>query len=288
MDFGVASESNLAMTRGGAQQAGPAVLGPALFEQMGEPALVAALNARGGAMRGEVLALRADLGATHAAVSGAFVQAQEAVHDLVTTFRIEVVAMRQTTMYEAQQSLARLEQVVEEARARFGEQDARFASGLGELAQRLQAADAWAQAEPPRVAAIVHAVPAPPWLSAPPPVHRTPPPAAQPAAADSPGHLVLGPALAASPAWDPWAAGRAAQGPAPPDAWAAGQAAQAAPVPPAAPRQQVDIATPGGLGGGGGGCWRCQWWCWRWWAGRNRTNAAGGRSSQHPAAPGRE
>ena len=42
---------------------------------MGEPALVAALNAWGGAMHGEVLALRADLGATQAAVAGAFAQA---------------------------------------------------------------------------------------------------------------------------------------------------------------------------------------------------------------------
>ena len=81
-------------------------------------------------MHGEVLALRADLGATHAAVSGAFVQAQEAVGELVAAFRVEVAAMRQTTMWEAQQSLARLELVVEQARAKFDTQD----SGLGELA----------------------------------------------------------------------------------------------------------------------------------------------------------
>ncbi len=175
MDFAGGSAATLAMTGGATQQGEPAVLGPALHVDMGEPALVAALNAWGSGMHREVLALRADLSATQVSVSGAFVQAQEAVRELVAAFRIEVLAMRQTTMYEAQQSLTRLEQVVEEARARFGEQDARFASGLGELAQRLQAADAWAQAEPARVAAIVHAAPAPPWLSAPPrlaPIHN--------------------------------------------------------------------------------------------------------------------
>ena len=114
-------------TRGG----GPAVLGPALWDDMDEPALVAALNAWGAGMHREVLALRSDLGATQAAVSGAFVQAEAAVRELVDAFRVEVVAMRQTTMLEAQASLARLEHVVEEARARFSEQDARFTAGLG-------------------------------------------------------------------------------------------------------------------------------------------------------------
>ena len=134
MDFAGGSAATLAMTGGATQQGEPAVLGPALHVDMGEPALVAALNAWGSGMHREVLALRADVGATQVSVSGAFVQAQEAVLELVTAFRIEVVAMRQTTMYEAQQSLSRLEQVVDEARARFGEQDVRFASGLGELA----------------------------------------------------------------------------------------------------------------------------------------------------------
>ncbi len=121
-------------------------------------------------------------------------RAQEAVGELVAAFRVEVVAMRQQSAYEAQQSLARLVQVVDEARARFGEQDTRFPSNLGELAQRLQAADAWAQAEPARIAAIIRAAPA-----APAPV--TPPArAAQPAAEDSPGLLAVGPALLGSPA----------------------------------------------------------------------------------------
>jgi hypothetical protein len=257
MDFGVASASNLPMTSGGAQQpGGPVVLGPDLWEDMGEAAFVDQLNAWGSSMHREVLALRTDLSATQVGVSGAFVQAQEAVRELVAQFRIEVLAMRQTTMYEAQQSLSRLEQVVEEARARFGEQDARFSSGLGEIAQRLQDADAWAQAEPARVAAIVHAA-----------APVTPPQrAAQPLGADSPGRLVMGPALAASPAyaplnaWAAYAAGRSSSGPVPPDAWAAAAAAAT----PGGPQQQqaqqqqqmrpqrFEMDTPGYAGGGGG------------------------------------
>ena len=162
LEFGVASASNLPMSYAGAttQPGGPAVLGPDLWEDMGEVAFIENLNAWGSGLHREVLTLRADLSATQAGVSGAFGQAQEAVRDLVTAFRIEVVAMRQATMHEAAQSLANLEHVVEEARARFGEQDARFTSGLVELAQRLQAADTWAQAEPSRPAALIRARPA--------------------------------------------------------------------------------------------------------------------------------
>ncbi len=173
---------------------------------MGEAALVAALNAWGGAMHGEVLALRADLGATQVAVSSAFVQAQDAVSELVAAFRVEVVAMRQAAAWEAQQSLARLQHVVEEARVKFDLQDARFTSGLVELAQRLQAADAWAQAEPARIAAAV-GVPVPGWMT---------PPRAGVGRMGSPGHA----APPAGAGWDAYVAGRAAEGPAPPDAWA--------------------------------------------------------------------
>ncbi len=95
-------------------------MGPDLWEDMGEQAFVEALNAWGSGMHREVLALRADLSSTQAGVSGAFGQAQEAVRDLVAAFRIEVLAMRQTTMLEAQASLVRLEHVVKEAHARFG------------------------------------------------------------------------------------------------------------------------------------------------------------------------
>ena len=168
---------------GETQPLGQAVFGPCLHEQMGGEALVAALNAWGSARDREALALRADLAATQAGVAAAFEQAQACVSatllGIIEAFRAEAETMRQHAGREAQQSLARLEQVVAEARARFGEQDGRFAAGLGELAQRLQVVDAWAQAEPARVAAIVHAAPVPPWLSA--PVPLTPPRAHRPA-----------------------------------------------------------------------------------------------------------
>jgi hypothetical protein len=143
---------------------------------MGPQQTVDALNAWGSARDRESQQLRADLTSTQREVSSAFVQAQGAVQELVGAFRMEVAAMRQTTMWEAQQSLERLEQVVSDARARFGEQDARFTADLGGLAQRLQAADAWAQQEPARVAALVQAAPAP----------RTPPNAQRPGAEGSP------------------------------------------------------------------------------------------------------
>jgi hypothetical protein len=161
-----ASASSSLVPAGGTQTRGPAggtqpALGPCLYEHMGEPAFIAALNAWGSARDREALELRADLSATQVGVSGAFEQAQETVLGIVAAFRNEVVTMRQQTHHEAQQSIARLEQVVAEARAKFGEQDIRFTTGLVELSQRLQAADTWAQAEPARIAAIVQSVPAP-------------------------------------------------------------------------------------------------------------------------------
>ncbi len=73
-------------------------MGPALFEDMGETAFVAALNAWGGAMHGEVPALRADLGATQAAVSGALAQAQDAVGEPVAAFRAAAVSYTPLTL----------------------------------------------------------------------------------------------------------------------------------------------------------------------------------------------
>ena len=84
----------LAMMGGGAPQGGPAVLGPDIWEDMGEPNFVATLNEWGSGIHREVVALRADLTAAQAGMSGAFMQAQEAVRELVAAFRIEVVAMR--------------------------------------------------------------------------------------------------------------------------------------------------------------------------------------------------
>ena len=77
MDFDVASASNLPMTEafGSTQPGGHAVLGPDLWEDMGEVAFIEALNTWGSSMHREVLTLRADLSATQAGVSGAFDQA---------------------------------------------------------------------------------------------------------------------------------------------------------------------------------------------------------------------
>ncbi len=212
-----------------------------------------------------MLTLRADLTDTQVGVSGASGQAQEALLVIVASFRTEAETMRQQTSFEAQQSVARLEQVVAQARAKFDEQDSRFTAGLQELGQRLQAADAWAQAEPARLAAAVQSAP-PPWLSA--PLPATPPGERSDM---SPGRLGLGPALPNSPGWgarqqqlgplgglgpmgglglpptqhqqrppqqDPWA-----------QFLATGGAAQDTP---AAPRH-YDIASPSGFVGGKGG-----------------------------------
>jgi hypothetical protein len=253
MASAAASASSLAAT-GATRPEGQAVFGPCLFDEMSEPQLVAALNAWGSARDRESQQLRADLTATQLGVSGAFGQAQAAVQELVAAFRVEVATMRQTTLYEAEQSLARLEHVVSEARTRFGEQDARFAAGLGALDQRLQAADVWAQAEPARVAALL--VSAAPAQTTQAPGWTTPPTAGQQPDATSPGRLVVGPALATSPAWAAYAAGRSAQGAEPPDAWAPGLGVPR--LPGLAPQQAAapphfSMATPPGFGGFGGG-----------------------------------
>ncbi len=78
----------LAMIGGGAPQGGPPVLGPDLWEDMGEPNFVATLNEWGSGIHREVVALRADLVATQAGLSGAFVQAQDAIPHLVAPFRL--------------------------------------------------------------------------------------------------------------------------------------------------------------------------------------------------------
>ncbi len=56
-------------------QGGPAVLGPALYESIGEAALIGTLNAWGAGMHRPVPALRPDLSAMQAEVSGPLVHA---------------------------------------------------------------------------------------------------------------------------------------------------------------------------------------------------------------------
>ncbi len=231
-----ASDSSLVLPTG------QTFLGPGLTVGMGEASMVPCLNAWGAARDSELLDLKANLSATQVGVSSAsFDQAKETLLAIVTDFRAEAGTMRQQGQYEAAQSVARLELVVGEARAKFDVQDVRFADGLSELAQRFQAVDAWAQAEPARVAAIVQAAPAPPWLPTSPggttyfplqpdmrPAPASPPPRAQ--QPQDPWATFQSPA--AAPALDPWATGHAAQ---------------AAQEPPGGPRH-FEMGTPGGKG----------------------------------------
>ncbi len=126
-----ASESSL-VPAGGTQTFSQ--MGPGLTEGMGEASLVARLNAWGAARDSETLDLKANLSATQVGVSSAFDQAKETLLAIVTNFRAEAEATRQQGQYEAAQSVARLEQVVTEARTRFDAQDGRFSDGLNELA----------------------------------------------------------------------------------------------------------------------------------------------------------
>ena len=156
LDTAAASASSLAFY-GGTQTF--TTMGPGLVEGMGGAATVAALNSWGATRDRELVQLKADLGATRIVVSTAFDQAKAALFVIVNDFRLEAGTMRHDSQIEAAQSLSRLEQVVGEARAKFDTQDMRVSDGLRELALRLQAVDAWAQAEPARVAAILQAPP---------------------------------------------------------------------------------------------------------------------------------
>ncbi len=260
-----ASASGLAVFAAGrAQTIGQ--VGPCLTVGMGEAATVASLNAWGAARdseliqlrlvvaahAGELAQLRGDLGTTQTVVASAFEQAKAQLQAIVDSFRVEAAKLRYDGEVSAAQALSNLEQVVGEARARFDAQDALVAQGLGELAQRLQRVDAWAQAEPARVAALVQAAPAQQrWRRSPggttlqqepPPVPSTPPRASDGAWA----------AYQASPP-DPWAAAAAAArtGPPVPGTWAAAAAAaDASQTQPGGPRHH-EMNTPGYTGGGG-------------------------------------
>ncbi len=146
-------------------------VGPCLSVGMGEAATVASLNAWGAARdaeliqlrlvvaahAGELGQLRGDVGLTQTVVASAFEQAQAQLQSIVANFRVEAAKLRYDDEVAAAQALSNLEQVVVGARSRFDAQDALVAQGLSELAQRLQAVDTWAQAEPTRVAAMVQA-----------------------------------------------------------------------------------------------------------------------------------
>ncbi len=259
LDTAAASASGLPAVQpaGGAQTF--STMGPGLVEGMGEAATVAALNSWGAARDRELVQLRPRCDPDRCRLSLRAGQGGTAGHSRRLPHRGGDDAAACAARGDAVG--ARLELVVAEARARFDAQDGRFTEGLSEPVRRQQAVETWARAEPIRVAAIVQAAPAPPWVPTSPggtPLTFYPSPGTQAAPTTPPPRAATAPAWDASPqapgatpAWDAWAAGRGAQAAAPPDAWAAGLAAQAAPWPPAAPRQ-FDMGTPGGSGGGGG------------------------------------
>ncbi len=217
-----ASSSLASIPAGSATQE---ILGPRLFVGMTEAAMVERMNTWGAVRDQALLDLRSDLLGTQVAVSSTFEDAQATLLGIVVNYRAEAEALRQHGQFEAQQSLARLQHVVAEARARFDAQDTSFAQNLAELVRRQQALEDWARTEPARMAALAQAAPAPPRVTTSPggtvtfypspAAPTTPPPraAVAPVWDASPSPQAPG----ATPAWDAWAAGRAAP---PPDAWA--------------------------------------------------------------------
>jgi hypothetical protein len=144
-----------------------AARGPQLFAGMTEEVMVTRMNTWGIAVEAharllaeDVDELRKTLGSTQAVVAATFEQARVTLFDMVQVFRNEGEQLRVMGQAETAQAMAHLEQVVQDARLKFDTQDAKFSANLGELASRLQAVDAWAQAEPGRMAAIVQAAPA--------------------------------------------------------------------------------------------------------------------------------
>ncbi len=244
-----ASASSLAigyMAAGGGPQT---YLGPGLMQGMSEAQAFERLNAWGIARDGELVDLKSNLTNLQSVVGATFAEARTTLMQIVVDFRGEAETLRQHSLYEANQGLARLEQVVTDARSRFDAQDARHTQDLGELARRISAAPA---VQPQ--AMTFQAAPAPAVVTSPggtvtfypggpvggvvlPPVpmagFTTPPPrTAQPNA---------------TPAFDAWAAYR---GSPPPDAWAAAAATPAAaPQLPGEPLRHSYTNTPGGDGG---------------------------------------
>ncbi len=99
------------------------------------------LNEWGVAGDGDVLDLKANLASTQAVVALTFEQARATLMGIVVDFRGEAETLRQHSLYEAAQGLARPEQVVAGARHRFDAQEVRFSQDLGELVRRQQVAE---------------------------------------------------------------------------------------------------------------------------------------------------
>ncbi len=138
------------------------------MQGMSEAQAFERLNAWGIARDGELVDLKSNLTNLQSVVGATFAEARTTLMQIVVDFRGETETLRQHSLYEANQGLARLEQVVIEARGRFEAQEAGFTRNLDaqamgftrhldELARRqqrvetlfVQAAPAPAAAPPP-------------------------------------------------------------------------------------------------------------------------------------------
>ncbi len=84
-------------------------LGPALAQGMSEAEVFERLNAWGIARDGELVDLRSTLTSLQTAVGATFVEARTTLMSIVVDFRGEAETLRQHSLYEANQGLARLE-----------------------------------------------------------------------------------------------------------------------------------------------------------------------------------
>ncbi len=140
------------------------------------------LSGWGVARDGELVDLRSSLTNTQTVVNATFAEARGTLMTIVNDFRLEAETMRNHSLYEATQNLARLDQVVGEARARFDAQDARVSQDLSDLAQRVAAQQQQVQQQqqqqqqpPMQFAASQGAAAAPLFVAAPTPTAVTSP-----------------------------------------------------------------------------------------------------------------
>ncbi len=269
---------------GGASAGAPRHMGPGLAPGMNDAEVFERLNAWGIARDGDLQDLAGNLARTQDVVSATFEQARATLVGIVEAFRTEAEVMRQNSYTEAAQGLARLEQVVIEARGRFEAQEAGFTRNLDaqamgftrhldELTRRQQRVETFVQAAPTQTATQPPTLPrsvvspggtlhsfypggpadgvpaAASGFSTPP---RDPP--QLDALQQPPRGTGLGPmsGLGLDPAWGPWAAGRGAspQGQPPQrqppqfDAWA-GAAAARHQTPQPGGQARHSIFTPG-------------------------------------------
>ncbi len=103
------SAAGLAIYAGGGQQTH---LGPGLVVGMTEAEVFERLNGWGVARDGELVDLRSSLANTQTVVNATFAEARGTLMTIVNDFRLEAETMRNHSLYEATQHLARLDQVL--------------------------------------------------------------------------------------------------------------------------------------------------------------------------------